>query len=339
MFKLLGQFASKKDKSKKWVFTNDNNEIVEVSLLSTKKQDLICIPTHFNCPLGCTTCNIKDVCSKSELKPIDFMELMQAIEDSIISWDTRQSTNTKVLVSFSGVGEPLLNMPLLEKMYKGQYNFERLGYNKIAFEISTMMPNENLEKISRFVDEGKYPIRVVYRLSSPVDDKRKLLAPSTTLSVDTSLCYLHRFNEHVQSNPEIKKKYREFFGSKTPVEIFYSIIPDVNDSLFELANLQYFGSRFSVPITFLKNNNGEEKWKEDILSHYPDMKVRIAKPIGRDIGCIHGEFDLEQYPSANSSDKVIDYEVLKNNQNQAVKKVLKNNSNSAVGKVSQNKVV
>lgn len=318
MIQLLGQTSSSKDRIKKWVFKNEFDEIIEISLISTKTQDTIIIPTHYNCPCCCANCNLKDVHQLEEFKPINFYELMQAIEEVIIPWDKRQTLNTKLLVSFQGVGEPLLNMPLVEQVYSGKYNFERLGYTNIAFEISTMMPNEELTYLKDMVLKGKYPIRIIYRLASPLDDKRKIITPKTSLSVDSSLAYLHQFNEHIKSDIETKKKYRAFFGAEEAVEIFYQIISNVNDSLFELANLQYFANRYSIPITFLKNKNGEEKWKEDILSHYPESKVNIA----RQTGVIHGEFDSQLYSHDDNSKKIIKYDSI--NKEQAVKKILEN---------------
>lgn len=311
MIKLLGQFNSKKDQTKKWVFENTNNEIIEISLISSKNQDIIYVPTHYNCPLGCKECNLCDVCQGEELKSIGFGDLMAAIDETILSNDKRNSNNTKILVSFRGVGEPLLNLALIEKMYNGKYNLEKWGYTKIGFEISTMMPNESLEYLMKNIKDGKYPLRIIYRLSSPCDDKRKFLTPSATLSVDTSLGYLNRFRDEVYQNVEIKQRYRDFFGKKSPVEILYSIIPGVNDTQFELVNLEYFGSRFQIPIAFLKNKTGEEEWIEYILRYYPDLKMSIAKPMGRDIACEHGEFDTNIYCSQDdiaesiSSDNVL----------------------------------
>lgn len=319
MIKLLGQLENKKNRIKKWVFITDDKEIIEISHISNKSQDILYIPTHYNCPLGCDNCNLKDVCKDQELKAIKERELMQAIEEVIIPWDKRLTTNTKVLVCFNGVGEPLLNMPLLSDIYSGQCNFERLGYTKIAFEVSTMMPNESLEDLSALVQEGKYPIRVVYRMESPLDDKRKVLTPKCDLSIDTSLAYLHRFNEMINSSKEVKRKYRDFFGSKGPVEILYDINLGVNDTAFELAILQYLGARYNIPINFLKRGNGEEKWKEDIMSHYPEMKVRMSKPM-----VTHDDFIAHLYEDENNVGNIVLYEEHTSNKDETIKKVLEN---------------
>lgn len=300
MIKLLGQFKSQKDRTQKLVFENENNEIFEISLISTKTQDIIYVPTHYNCPLGCKNCNLHELCRSEELKPIEFGDLMDAIDDIIIPYNKRLTKNTKVVVSFRGIGEPLLNMPLLEKMYNGKYNLERLGYTKVGFEISTMMPNDNIKILGNYLKEGKYPIRVIYRLASPLDESRKQLTPSSKLSVDTSLSYLKMFKDEVDNTPEIKRMYRNIYGSKCPVEIFYSIVPTVNDSAFELANLQYFQARFGIPIVFLKNKTGEELWIDDILNHYPEAKLSISRSMGRDIGCEHGEFAVDIYENHKS---------------------------------------
>lgn len=324
MIKLLGQFISKKDKTRKWVFENENNEIIEISLISNKNQDILYAPTHYNCPLGCRECTLSLINQCSTLKPIRYEELMEAIGKTILEGDKRVSTNTKILISFRGVGEPLLNMPLLERIYNEKYSLEIFGYNNIGVEISTFMPNEELKNIASNL---KYPTRIIYRLSSPCDDKRRNLEPSVTLSVDTSLSYLKIYNDGILNEPERKKQFKAFFGRKNPTEIRYSIIPDVNDSLFELANLQYFQDRFQIPISFLKNDNGEQEWIDNILSHYPEAKLRIEKAYGRDIGSLHGEFDESSYATTNGDDAKVApvYHLPEIQENvQTIKKVLDN---------------
>ncbi|MCX4364933.1 MAG: hypothetical protein OSJ70_04090 [Bacilli bacterium] len=330
MIKLLGQINSDKDRTKKWIFEKENAGIIEISLISTKTKDIVYVPTHYNCPLGCQNCNIQGICSKGDLKPIDFQDLMDAIDEMLLAGDKRQTSNTNIIISFRGVGEPLLNMPLLDKMYNGQYNLERLGYFNVGFEISTMMPNENLRILSQYIKSGKYPIRVIYRLSSPLDDKLNKLTPASTSSVDASLSYLKMFKDDV-STPEIRRLYRKVFGNKSPVEIFYSIIPEVNDSLFELANLQYFQNRFAIPVVFLKNNAGEKAWVQDILKHYPEANLSITSSYGRDIGCEHGEFDERIYDNSNIPNKIASYEDIANKYHDSKK--------STVKKVLNNKVV
>lgn len=321
MIKLLGQFNSKKDKTRKWVFENKNNEIIEISLISNKNQDILYIPTHYNCPLGYRECTLSSISQNETLNPIRYEELMEAIGKVILDGDKRISTNTKILISFCGVGEPLLNMPLLERMYN-EYSLEVFGYNKIGFEILTFMPNEDLNKLATNL---KHPTRIIYRLSSPCDDKRKYLEPSTTLSVDTSLSYLKKYNDGILNDSDSKKKFKLFFGRKNPTEIRYCIIPGVNDSLFELANLQYFQDRFQIPIAFLKNGNGEQEWIENILSHYPKAKLSIEKTFGSDIGVQHGKFD-ESYYDASTSDnsKAPSVCQLPKEKVQTIKKVLDN---------------
>ncbi|MDE6142172.1 MAG: hypothetical protein K2G03_06170 [Bacilli bacterium] len=324
MIKLLWQFKSKKDRICKWVFENENEGIIELSLISNKNQDILYVPTHYNCPLGCRECSLSSVFREESLKPISYDDLMEAIGKTLLDNDTRITTNTKILVSFRGVGEPLLNMPLLKRMIKEKYSLEIFGYNNVGFEISTIMPNENLKAL---LDPFVHPVRIIYRLSSPCDTTRETLEPSTTLSVDGSLSYLKKFNDSVIDNLDEKKKFKSFFGRKNPTEIRYSIKSGVNDSLFELANLQYFQNRFNIPIVFLKNNNGEEEWIADILSHYENAELSIQRASGRDLGVEHGEFDVRYYSKTSNAESPINpsHQILNCANNvQTKKKVLDN---------------
>ena len=59
MLKKLGTFKDFLDNSLKTVFENDDKQIIEMTLLANKEtMDVVCVPTHHFCNLGCKMCHL-----------------------------------------------------------------------------------------------------------------------------------------------------------------------------------------------------------------------------------------------------------------------------------------
>ena len=122
------------------------NKVIEMSLLMNKdNMDVICVPTHYFCNLGCKMCHLTSNKNK-EMLPININEFLYTLVKSLTNnLGFRRTKKEKLLISFMGVGEPLLNLKLIEDVVKSEYYIkERLGYTDIGYAISTMMPNDNL---------------------------------------------------------------------------------------------------------------------------------------------------------------------------------------------------
>ena len=59
MYETIGVFKDFKDNSLKTVFRDDKKRIIEMTLLFNKKdKDVVCVPTHNYCNLGCKMCHL-----------------------------------------------------------------------------------------------------------------------------------------------------------------------------------------------------------------------------------------------------------------------------------------
>ena len=59
MINNLGRFKDFSDNSLKTVFEVDEHKIIEMTLLFNKKDiDVVCVPTHHFCNLGCKMCHL-----------------------------------------------------------------------------------------------------------------------------------------------------------------------------------------------------------------------------------------------------------------------------------------
>ena len=274
--------------------------VVEMSLLFNKKDmDVICVPTHYYCNLGCKMCHLtKDGLNKPMIK-INIKEFLCTLVKSVNNnLGFRRTKNKKLLISFMGVGEPLLNLELIEDVIKNEkYIKERLGYTDIGYAISTMMPNDNLLKLIDIVNKYNVSLKVHFSMHNPIDIKRKELIPSTRVSVETALKYLDKYRKEINND-----KFNIFHRSNDKVEIHYTLIKDVNDSDMELNELLRLLDKYKITIKFIKFNEkdklkiskNEEKWINS-LKCIDGLRVKTYSPPGKEVGSSCGEFTKHYY--------------------------------------------
>ena len=121
--KSLGSFIDYNDGSIKSVFKSTNGGVIEMTLINNKSYDVLCVPTHHFCSLGCKMCHLTNNKLNKCMMPIECNEFIEAVLKSVChinpekNYDRR--TNKKdLLISFMGVGEPLLNQTLIKQVLK-----------------------------------------------------------------------------------------------------------------------------------------------------------------------------------------------------------------------------
>ena len=317
MIKKLGVFKDYSDDSLKTVFVKDNNKIIEMTLLFNKKEmDVVCVPTHHFCNLGCKMCHLTNKGLNKQMTPIiinDFIyALKQTVTQNINDTFVRRTNKNKLLISFMGVGEPLLNLKLINEVYQNESLLkESLGYDKIGYAISTMMPNNNLLKLTQMVDELNIPLKVHFSLHTPIDKDRLELIPSTKVTIKEALEYLQFYCNTLQKNEEFLKKYVQFHRTNDPIEIHYTLIKNVNDGEIELKEICNLLSKYKIPIKFIRFNptntleksEQEEEWINVISTKVPNLRIKTYSPPGREIGSSCGEFTKHYYHEEIETDK------------------------------------
>ena len=129
----LGTFKDKKDNSLKSVFDCGENKIIEMTLLFNKeKLDVVCAPTHHFCNLGCKMCHLTNNKLNKKMTPITVDNFIEALISTTTRDNKERITNKdRLLISFMGVGEPLLNLKLIEEIYDREEEIkETLGYKE-----------------------------------------------------------------------------------------------------------------------------------------------------------------------------------------------------------------
>ena len=256
MINLKGAFKDPDDGTIKTVYEK-NKDIIEISVLYNKTdRDVICVPTHHYCSLGCKICHLTKEGFTKPMKKILIEDLLYCIKDTLSKY---KRDKKKLLVSFMGVGEPLLNMDLIINLFNKENELKELGYNNIGYSISTMMPNDNIIKLMNIVNEINMPLKVHFSLHTPINKKRLELLPSTKIDVDNALELLNNYQKLIRENKTIMNKYRLFHSADTLIELHYTLIKNKNDSLLELERVIEYLKDYKFIIKFLKFNDDDFK--------------------------------------------------------------------------------
>jgi len=303
MLKQIGIFKDNIDNSIKSVYENNKN-IIEMTLLFNKKDiDTICVPSHYYCNLGCKICHLTSINTSKAMLPITIDNFINSLELSLKNKNNKRRTNNKkLLISFMGVGDILLNLKLLQDIFeKEEYIKNKLGYNYISYAISTMMPNNNIEKIIKLVEFYEVALKVHYSLHNPFDSKRKELIPNSNIINIDALKLLKKYNNIIINNNKIMKVYKLFHNSLDVVEIHYTLIKNINDSDYCLKELIYLLTLYPINIKFIIFNSTSDMTESDKLDIWIktlsklDIKVKKYSPPGKNIGSSCGEFTKYYY--------------------------------------------
>lgn len=316
--KNLGVFKDFSDGSIKTVLQTRDGGIIELTLLFNKPDmDVICIPTHHFCNLGCKMCHLTNKGLNKDMIPIKSEDMVEAIvKSACYSLDSnlidteilgsesfkRRTIKKKLLLSFMGVGEPLLNLSLIEELIlKEGYLKDILQYFEISYELVTMDPNNNIRKLTELVVEHQVSMKVCFFLPSSYDEERFNLIPSTKTTIEEALVQLLKY----------KDEYKKFHASDEPIEIHYTLIKDINDSQKHLNEMINYLEKYHIPIKFIRFNpennleisNVEEIWVKEIQNRIPDLRVDTCSLPGREIGSSCGEFTRHYYHEEIESDE------------------------------------
>lgn len=300
----LGVFKDFSDDSLKSVFSKNGNVIEMTLLFNRDDRDVICVPTHHFCNLGCKMCHLTNDSIKKAMIPIVIDDFVYCLKNTLTENGNRITDKRKLLISFMGVGEPLLNLQLIKSVYAYESEIKQaLGYDAIGYSISTMMPNDNIKMLTNEIVKINIPLKIHFSLHTPIDNKRFNLLPSTHVKVSEALEMLSNYAFEFRSNSICVDNFLQVHTDDIPVEIHYTLIDGVNDSDEELKILCAFLKKYAIPIKFirfnpinkLKRSENEKKWLNTIKDEIPGLKVKAYSPPGKEVGSSCGEFTKHYY--------------------------------------------
>ncbi|MDR1027158.1 MAG: hypothetical protein LBL46_01960 [Rickettsiales bacterium] len=301
----LGVFQDS-DGTIKHVFNRDK-KITEITFLSNKaSRDVVCVPTFHYCNLGCKICHLTNKGLNKNMMPVKAEDLAEGIRRSVVGFDgRRRSEKENLLISYMGVGEPLLNIKLLGDIFQMRdYLRGSLKYKNIGYAVSTIMPEaDSVDKLLDAAGPYGIPIKLHFSVHSPFDAERFDLLPKTKVGVAEGLEALEKYRRFAKGNPRIMENIGRIHSSANvdPVVVHYTLIKNRNDSPAHLAELTRLLAVHKTPIMFIRFNpiNGmeasenEAAWISEL--NRAGIKAKAYSPPGREIGSSCGEFTKHYY--------------------------------------------
>lgn len=320
-FKLtkIGSFMDFSDNSIKNVFENENGEVIEITLLQNRaERDVVCVPTHYFCTLGCKFCHLTNFFSTKTMKKISVDEFNEALVRTLCiengSELIRRTYKKDILISFMGVGEPLCNIDLIRDVFLTDIT-KKLGFKNVSYACATMCPKlELLEDLFKVVEEYNIPLKIHFSLHTPNDEERRKIIPSSTANVIDICNALRKYSIFIERSPEILENFEKFHKNLSGVEIHYTLINGVNDSLDNLDTICRILILYGFVIKFIDFNEvGDmaksrlvDVWKKE-LSVF-GSKVKYYCPPGRNIGSSCGQFTRHYFINTETEEERFEFE-------------------------------
>jgi len=179
--------------AKKYIFEKEN-KTVEFTYVNRLEKHIICISCMFGCPVGCNFC----ASGNSYNGNLNSEDMIFAIKEIITN--EKIPSNERLLLSFMGSGEPLLNVEQVKK----EIDFFN-KFTNIYFSIS--VSGIEIERISLF--DNRENIKVQLSLHNPDNLERKKMIPGTE---------------------DLVKIFRVLSKLRNEIEINYILIDGINDS-------------------------------------------------------------------------------------------------------------
>jgi 23S rRNA (adenine2503-C2)-methyltransferase len=272
--KLIEKIDSTIDDVTKYIVSDETFGKNEVSIIRKDTKTIFCLPTQTNCKMGCAFCHLTGTTRPSKNLSADWIV---SVVDYLAQIEYKG--DKALLISFMGVGEPLLNLNELT----ASMELLQAKYDRIRFGISTMMPNANAmtELTMWTVNHSNYNVKVHLSVHGMLN-RHEIIKNGIDISIAIKLV----------------QHFHEITGN--PIEYHYTLVNGVNDSTEELTefnnNIKSDGS--TVKFLTLSETNGYTNTKlseEYIRTLFPSNTVEFYNPPGRDVGSSCGMFDKTLY--------------------------------------------
>lgn len=290
--KNINIIRSTEDNTIKYVFKLDDS-IVEFSYINKSDgKSIICVPTQTMCNLSCKFCHATEYVGKIKSRNLTVNEIYYGVS-FIIGNLHIMSMDLPLLVSFMGIGEPLMNVDNIVTSMKRLVQLEGDGLPLVRFAIATSIPKSHwldFFELTKDIMDYDLPVKIHLSLHYTDDTERKEWMPGSLDIVSSIACvdFYHKLTDN-------------------PVEIHYALIDGVNDSMEDAQRLARLiqGKHFNVKFLFYNE-------KESLDYHASNVvKVKTFKnyltdsfipfeyyvPPGLSIGASCGSFlmDFDKY--------------------------------------------
>lgn len=271
MFKIVKQIESV-DAVVKYVLSDDEYGLTEVSVLRKSNKDVIVVPSQTNCRMGCVFCHLTG--TDREVRGFDGAWFLNVFRFMVRA---ERLGMRPLLVSFMGAGEPLLNVA---GVIAGMRHIQ-IERGDVRFGVATMMPSLGLMSVLEIA-------AVVHKLN---------------VKVHLSVHGIGSRGSVIKSGVDVLEAIDQVrrYGRNTGngIEYHYTLVRGVNDVLDELkAFRDAVGDEGTVKFLKLSECGGCQESlvsQEQILEIFSGVTVEFYDPPGRDVGSSCGMFDRTIY--------------------------------------------
>ena len=215
--------------------------LLPVMIINLKSKTIISIPTQIGCIIDCSFCISKE---KKFIRSLTSNEMISLYKESL-----KYSNNNNVLLSFTGEGEPFLNIKKINEVIKKTENDNTIEGYRIC--TSGIVPNQ-LSKIYYSIK----PINLQISLHSPFTEKRKTIIEKTK-PVEKILSEVKK-NEHL---------FKE-------IAFNYVLIEDFNDNIEDLEKLkEIIDKKWVIKLNPLLSESGKIQKIKNKELFYNDLKM------------------------------------------------------------------
>jgi 23S rRNA (adenine2503-C2)-methyltransferase len=250
--------------TKKYIFEKED-KTVEFSYINRLDKHIICVSCMFGCPVGCIFC----ASGSSYFGNLTSEDMISSIKNIIIK--EKIPKEERVLISFMGSGEPLLNIEQIKKVI---YFFKEFPNVNFAISVSGI----EIERIFLFNNEPN--IKIQLSLHNPNNLERKQMIPYTE-DLNKILGVLSKLNNEVEIN--------------------YILLDGINDSKIHAEKLAGLANSFKFPLKIneyhkIRDSIYESSKKGEFLKILQKNKTNyeMYSTDGADIGGACGQFVSQQ---------------------------------------------
>lgn len=276
------------DSTRKYIFYTEDKLVIEFSYINKNDgKDIICIPSQSFCNLGCKFCHTSDFIGIIKNRNLSSDELLFGID--YIYNDLKLNKNKRILlISVMGLGEILFNIDNLIEVFtniKNKYDV----YTRFSF--ATSLPKNKYNEFFRFtrlIEKNKLDVKLHLSLHYTNDTLRDKWM-SNSLEIKPSLLAVEMYN----------------LITKNPVEIHYTLINELNDSIEDAIKLTELIKDKNFNVKFLYYNEKEtlEYKHSDLIKvnnfsnlfDKNNISYEYYKPVGYDIFAGCGMLAIENY--------------------------------------------
>lgn len=232
------RYVSKIDKTEKYLFKLQDENIIEGVLMRYNYGNTICISTQVGCRMGCAFCASGINGLERNLTPGEILGQILLVTKLAEKNNEKDRVITNIVLM--GTGEPLDNYDNVIKFLKIINSEYSLNVSKRNISLST---SGLVDKIYKLAD-ANYPLTLTISLHAATDDIRKTIMPVANKYSIAELL-------------DAAKYYFKKTGRRVVFE--YALIAGVNDSATQAKRLSILLRGFQCHVNIINLNKVKEK--------------------------------------------------------------------------------